>query len=396
LVDLRVAIVTAHFSTLHSSNEYDLARGLSKSGIKTTLVTSDRTSRLSKGLKLQAKSVEEQQTREFEVIRLRTTIDAFGTPLMPALQSCVSKLDIDLVHSQEYFRTHSMQSFRASRAGHIPFVFTQHRYFQPRGVLGLLFSVGCNTIWRRVVMDAAGITAVTRAARDYLLSKFPLSAESVHVIPHPVDASRFGVGTEGNWFRDELQLGTGPVILSVGRLIPVKRFDRLIVAFSHVREAVPTASLVIIGSGSQEAYLRNLIEALGLREAVKIVTRYVDYWTEMPLVYSSADIFVLSSSQDVLPISMLEAMSSGLPIIATKVGGIPDFVLDGVNGYLSDPSDKKAFAQRLSEVAADTSLAKRLGRNARDKVSSSADMMLVARKTIEVYKEALNATQGTS
>jgi glycosyltransferase involved in cell wall biosynthesis len=361
-----------------------------------TLVTSERTSRLSKGLKLQARSVGEQRTREFEVIRLRTTIDAFGTPLMPTLQNCISKLDVDLVHSQEYFRIHSMQSFRASRQCHIPFVFTQHRYFQPRGMLGLFFSAGCNTIWRRVVMNAAGITAVTTAARDYLLSKFPLPGESVHVIPHPVDTSRFHANSRGKWFRDELQLEAGPVILSVGRLIPVKRFDRLIAAFSHVREAVPTASLVIIGSGSQEAYLRDLIKALGLEEAVKIVTRYVDYWTEMPLVYSSADIFALSSSQDVLPISMLEAMSSGLPIIATKVGGIPDFVLDGVDGYLSDPSDEKAFAQRLSEVATDASLAKRLGINARGKVSSSADMMLVARKTIEVYKEALNATQSTS
>ena len=158
----------------------------------------------------------------------------------------------------------------------------------------------------------------------------------------------------------------GRVVLTAARLTPWKGVNRLIAALPAWREAVPGTNLVIVGDGPERANLERLAHEVGVAEAVTFVGQVPHEW--MPLYLRAADVFVLYSGYEGLPHVVLEAMAAGVPVVASRKGGIPEVIEDGVTGLLVEWGDETVLADTVERVLCDAALARRLGEAGRARV----------------------------
>ena len=158
----------------------------------------------------------------------------------------------------------------------------------------------------------------------------------------------------------------GRVVLTAARLTPWKGVNRLIAALPAWREAVPGTNLVIVGDGPERANLERLAHEVGVAEAVTFVGQVPHEW--MPLYLRAADVFVLYSGYEGLPHVVLEAMAAGVPVVASRKGGIPEVIGDGVTGLLVEWGDETVLADTVERVLCDAALARRLGEAGRARV----------------------------
>src|SRR5205085_8661845 len=132
-------------------------------------------------------------------------------------------------------------------------------------------------------------------------------------------------------------VGNAPVVLCVSRLVPIKNVALFVNAMSVVHRERPDVRAVVVGDGPLENALKQQVNALGLNDVVRF-TGYVDQ-SGLPSWYRAADVFVLSSDFDNSPNVVLEAMASGLPVVATNVGGVGDYVESPAGGMLVPKGD---------------------------------------------------------
>jgi glycosyltransferase involved in cell wall biosynthesis len=191
-------------------------------------------------------------------------------------------------------------------------------------------------------------------------------ATRVHTIPSGFDPVLFAGGSP-----DVFAPVGRPRIGYVGRLAPQKRADRLVEAFGRMREA---ASLVVVGDGPDRERVHRL--AAGLPRVH--LTGFVEH-TAVPAVLASLDVLVLPSAYEEMGSVLTEAMASGLPVVASDVGGIPEVVRDGHTGLLVPPGDVDALAAALDRLAADADLRARLSAGARARAADYAWPRLAAR-----------------
>jgi len=149
----------------------------------------------------------------------------------------------------------------------------------------------------------------------------------------------------------------GPYILGIGRLVPQKGFDVLLRAFA--RANIAGWKLLIAGEGPERDALENLLRDLGLREHAKLIGR-ADRSMAAAL-FRGCEFFVLPSRMEPLGIVNLEAMAAGKPVIASRVGGVPEIVIEGETGLLFPAENDRALAAALARLASDTALRERLG-----------------------------------
>ncbi|HSP73288.1 MAG TPA: glycosyltransferase family 4 protein, partial [Gaiellaceae bacterium] len=215
--------------------------------------------------------------------------------------------------------------------------------------------------------------------------------------------------------RDRLRLGPGPVVLYVGTLAPEKGNDVLLRAFSLVRERVPDASLLLVGRHNRyfqvsaprgrgrrrEARLRQrdypqeiaaLVSELGDRVVLVDGVRH----EELAAYYALADVFVMpSTGQEPFPLPVLEALASELPVVATRRGGLPEIVRDGVDGALVPAGDPAALAAALEALCADPAARRELGARGRTLVEREFTWAHHARRLLTLY-EAIAAPAADS
>jgi glycosyltransferase involved in cell wall biosynthesis len=174
-----------------------------------------------------------------------------------------------------------------------------------------------------------------------------------------------------------------PTIAVVANLHPYKGHERLVRALSFVRAQLPAARLVVVGEGVGRQGIRSLVAELGLADAVTFVGAVAD-----PAPYmAAAHVVALTSDHEGFPNALLEAMAVGRPVVATNVGGIPELVRDGVDGFLTS-ADPAEIAARLSEVLGGPSLGDRMGRSAHERAATFT-WDRVVRETEDVYREVL-------
>lgn len=186
------------------------------------------------------------------------------------------------------------------------------------------------------------------------------------VIPNPVTQTAPLAERERIEIRREL-MGTSSVMLaSVGMLLPAKGYADLVAAFAELRRTHSDASLVIAGAGPLEQELRARVDALGLRGHAHLVGLRDD----IPRLLAAADVYVCSSRQEGLPLSLLEAMEVGLPVVATDVGDVRSVVIDGT-GIIVPPADPGAMTDALRGLLEDPDRSRVLGEMARKHVHQS-------------------------
>jgi len=207
---------------------------------------------------------------------------------------------------------------------------------------------------RRVWRQADRVLAVSGTLRDLALKTWPEGA--IDVVPNGVDVERFQPPVEGRPARAD---GTVRLV-AAARLFEVKGLHILIDALAKLPDDLcGRIRLELCGAGPYESELRRRVRAAGLENQMTFAGLVA--YDDIPGKLHGADVFVLPSLQEGLPLSLLEAMASGLPVAASTVGGIPDVVQDGVNGLLAPAGDAWALADVLAQLAGDADLRSRLG-----------------------------------
>jgi glycosyltransferase involved in cell wall biosynthesis len=224
--------------------------------------------------------------------------------------------------------------------------------------------------------------AVSRGVRDYLIRQGGVNPAKVRVVANGVDFAAIEAARPGPVVRRELGLPEDvPVIGLVGRLDHWgKGHQELFSAMAQIRERHLVHAL-IVGGGRREAEVRQLAESLGLGGEVHFLGQRRD----VPDLLNAMDIFVLPSYSEGVSLALLEAMAAGLPVIATRVGGLPEVVTDGENGLLIPPRDAEALAGALERLLADPAWARELGDHARDHVREHFSLDQLGREINELY-----------
>ncbi len=163
-----------------------------------------------------------------------------------------------------------------------------------------------------------------------------------------------------------------PRVVFVGRLDPVKGVPLLLEAFARARAAHPAARLTIVGDGPARPALEARAQALGLGAAVAFLGYRAQ--AEVAGILAAADLLVLPSFAEGVPVVLMEAMASRLPVIASRVAGVPELVEDGVSGFLTPPGDLDTLTDRLERLLADPALRARMGEAGRAKVEAEFDI----------------------
>jgi glycosyltransferase involved in cell wall biosynthesis len=237
-----------------------------------------------------------------------------------------------------------------------------------------------------VARRADALVAVTDADRARMIAA-GLPADKVRVIhngirmPPPPDPNRD--------VRRELGIEAGrPLVGIVATLRPEKALDVLIRATASLRTDFPDVAVLIVGSETPISFgergrLEELISQLGLSDHVKLLGGRSD----VPEILDVIDVAVLCSSHEASPLAVMEYMEAGKPVVATRVGGIPDMVEDGVTGLLVPPNDPEALAQGIAMMLYDPDRAARLGGAARERRRTEFSIEATARHFEDLYEE---------
>ena len=174
-----------------------------------------------------------------------------------------------------------------------------------------------------------------------------------------------------------------PIVGTACRLSSIKRVSELIRAIASVRERVPDVRLEIAGSGPERSNLENLVSDLGLTASV----RFLGWRDDLAAVMSRWSVFALFSSDEGLPVALLEAMAAGLPSVASSVGGVPEVVENGRTGWLVPPEDGNALASRLTELLLDPALRRAMGVAAHARAAEQFSPERMTAKFAALYDE---------
>lgn len=185
--------------------------------------------------------------------------------------------------------------------------------------------------------------------------------------------------------RGELALPPGAFLWgSTGRLRSEKGWDVLLPAFAELRRTHPHAHLIIAGDGSDRAKLEQLAGQLGLTPPA---LQFLGFRKDVPAVLRSLDAYVLASRAEGLGTAILEALAAGLPVVATRVGGIPDSVRDGETGLLAESENPASLATAMRRIMEEPELGKRLGKAACEMIDNEFTEPRLVQKTLEFYEE---------
>ena len=190
------------------------------------------------------------------------------------------------------------------------------------------------------------VTIISRLAAERYVSIGVIPADRLEVIPNAVDTARFRRMPEARAaVRKELGLGDEFVWLAVGRFQPAKDYPTMIGAFAGL-PAGSSSRLLLAGQGPLRGEVETLIEKAGVQDRV----RFLGVRRDVPELMSAADGYVLSSAWEGMPVVLLEAAAAGLPVVATRVGGVQEVVEDGSTGTLVPAGDAAALARAMAAI----------------------------------------------
>jgi glycosyltransferase involved in cell wall biosynthesis len=233
------------------------------------------------------------------------------------------------------------------------------------------------------------LVAVSALARAEISRRFGSSADVV-IVPYIVES-----GARGESAGRSPRTGDGLTVTCVARLIPEKGLEDLLVAAGEVLAKYPQVHFAIYGDGPLRTALVARARRLGVDGAVSFRSPYRR--DELPAIMQDTNIFVLPSITEGLPLALIEAMAWGRPIVATRVGGIPDAVTDGATGLLVPPGDPPALARALASLVEDAGRRAELGRAAAEAfLASGFTAEAVVGQVLAVYERALARGAATA
>ncbi|SPP99526.1 putative Glycosyl transferase group 1 [Candidatus Sulfobium mesophilum] len=280
----------------------------------------------------------------------------------------------DLIHTHEYKA--NILGFCLAKIFGLPIVTTVHALHKLRGRAKreLQFSVG-------LLKYFSAVMPVSGDVRDELQA-LKVPAEKMVTIKNvpPLTEMRPASGVRS--FREEVGVPSDRKLIGfLGRLIPAKGCDQLIHAIANIDKKDRNFSLAVAGDGPERESLEALAEKLGVRDMI----HFCGFRSDTEHIYASLDLLVLPSREEGTPLVMLEGMSRGVSVVATKVGGIPDVLKDRVNGLLVPSDDPIALAGAIAESLNKPDETKKRAIEAKRTMAREYDVKTWAKKFEEIY-----------
>ena len=271
----------------------------------------------------------------------------------------------------------------AKRLCGVPMVLTVHR-IRPRALMRAIY---------RATFSAADLVAYNSRFTQRAGRRMNRRGNGV-VVYQGYDARRFGVSGGAAGARERLSIPPeAPLVVGLGRLVHWKGFHVLLDAWQRVAKVCPEARLVIAGGGPEKESIERLAARLGVESAVRLIGA-VDK-ADVPALLAAADVFCnpgivdAAGNCETLGVSVIEAMASGLPCVGSRVGGIPETIVDGKTGLLVAPNDPDALAEALIRLLKDAGLRESMGAQGRDRAREIFSWSSIARRTRELYERVL-------
>jgi glycosyltransferase involved in cell wall biosynthesis len=236
-----------------------------------------------------------------------------------------------------------------------------HSYFGP--FRSLVFRL----LERWLASTTTALVAVSPQVRDDLVALGVAPHERFAVVRLGIELAERVDGAANARVEARRYLGIPPERFAVGwigRMTAVKRTDDVLVAFKRLRERGVDACLCLVGDGPDRDDVERLAHELGVVRD----TLFLGYQDEVAPFYAAFDALILPSGNEGTPVSAIEALAAGRPVVATRVGGVPDVVRDGEDGFLVEPGATDELADRLARLAEDPSLRERMGVAGRERV----------------------------
>jgi glycosyltransferase involved in cell wall biosynthesis len=231
------------------------------------------------------------------------------------------------------------------------------------------------------------IITVSPRLRHALLAMGVGRPEQVEVIPLGLDLDRFVRASRGQTdLRGALQIPVGaPLLGIVGRLVPIKDHPTLFRALNLFPDASQAAHLVVVGDGERREALQQLAHALGLAGRI----HFLGWRHDLEAVLGDLDVVICCSQNEGTPVSLIEAMAAGVPVVSTDVGGVSDVVSHGETGWLVPAGDPAALAQGIERLLKDPELRRRLAAAARPVVLERHDVKGLIHRIDSLYVDVL-------
>jgi glycosyltransferase involved in cell wall biosynthesis len=207
----------------------------------------------------------------------------------------------------------------------------------------------------------------------------------VHFVPNGVDSERFRpLRVRDGALRTRFGIAPEtPLIGFIGRLSPEKGPDLFLRMAVSVRAQCPTAEFILVGDGAMFGQLQTFARRFGIGDAV----HFADSQSDMPAVFHELDLVVSSSLSEAMPLAVMEAMASGLPVVACKVGGIPDLVAHGLTGWLADKGDYETLAAHVVDLLENDAVRLAAGAAARERAVARMGLDRGIETTIRLFSQ---------
>lgn len=305
-------------------------------------------------------------------------------PFWPPIHQRIARTGLQVLHTHHPFLLGDTALYWRRKLG-VPLVYTFHTQYEqyvhyvplPQAPLRALTRWAVQRFARRCDLLIAPSPNIRDLLSDYGIDTW------TETLPNAIDLSRFELGHLRGPLRHRLGWPEEAVIgLYAGRIGKEKNLDFLLDAFRQV----PDSLLAIVGDGPELGRLQARARALGLASRVLFPGR-VEY-LRMPEYFAAADYFCISSTTEVKPLVVLEALASGLPTVAVAACGTSDTLTDGVDGVLT-PERIEPFARALRQVAENSGWRRELSRNAR-RTARQYSMDGYVERLVELYREAIS------
>ena len=299
---------------------------------------------------------------------------------MGRLAARLSREPVDLLHA--HTRVGQVVAAWASRRTGIPYLTTWHGMFRRR-------------LGRRLWPCTGQVTiAISEPVRQHLIEDFAVPSERIRLIYNGIDTAYYAVRPAAqalHAFRAQWGLTEHDVVVGgIGRLASgrVKGFDTLLVAAYLLQRTLPSLRVLIVGDGPRRPFLEDIVRRLRLQQRV----RFVGALPDVRVALAAMNVFVFPSRwPEAFGLTLVEAMAAGRPVVATKVGAVPEIIQHGRDGWLISSDDPRELAESLALLVYDPLTAQCLGEQGQRRVREAFNLERMTDEVEALYREVVCA-----
>ena len=302
-----------------------------------------------------------------------------GLRQLSRLLSLAKNKRVDIVHT--FFEKSEVMGWLTARLSKIPIWITSRRD------LGFKRKKIYDRIFRLTAKDCKKCIANCYAVKDQVVQQNNLASEKVEVIYNGLDLSGYQEPFDDKSFRRKLVIENGtPLVGMIANFnFEIKGHVYFLGAAKKILEKVPNVKFVLVGDGPLRPRYEEVAQELNLNNNVYFLGKRAD----VPTIISNLDVSVLSSTNEGFSNVILESMAAGKPVVATKVGGSPEMVMNGVTGYLVPPADSGAIASAIIDLLQNPDKAIAMGSAGRKVVKEKFTVVTMVKKYEELYASLL-------